>query len=202
MFNKIVKEGKKCIDLRAIKKKLRKKGINKQDIKTSIELMSCIAYFDNILFEKRAMLFFVYGKQEEVAGFKEDQEIYYVVSRGISRRIKERSKIILFKEDGSSFNYQDLPNISREQYLINIASHEVRHRMQKTNIKMFFEEIHSKKINSYINFFKLEIKKKYSNDIEKIKAEIDARVIGELVLCVLHKKCVLTKITDIIKLNY
>lgn len=112
-------------------------------------------------------------------------DYYQIAGIGIAEEISAglKNKIILVKEWIRRTKYCDLPAITLEEYLIRIAAHEARHRVQfRRNKTLFSKKIGKKVEDAYlqqlIEFIDLCCRAKHPVGVYRL--EFDARVVEYL----------------------
>jgi len=208
LFKEIVKAGMKkldkVVDIKYIKKRLKKRGISKTDIEISLNLMACMFFFDSKIFPKDKIghCSFCQGKSiKDFAAYNHPSdgnhplEMYEVRVRKLFKDIKKHATmIVIFDKLGNPVinNRNKSLKISYKYLVLSIAVHEVRHRLQKNKIKMFTEdkEYTDPQIISLIKLGWVD----HSN-----AREFDASLVAALSLWIIHDGTSKQKLCKIIK---
>jgi hypothetical protein len=187
---------------------------NKERIDTIKKLTLYIIFFNELVFseQKRKSVHIAFYKKRHrfdfIASYYHpcmgscEFEIYGIYIPG-TKIIKER-KVISFDKNGVMIpdvdEYKDVPNATKEEQLMSIAAHEVRHRLQYNIMVLpitgnnFFR---NEKLNSFIKYnqfdigCKEEIYRENNGSEEFIKSrinnkEFDASLIELIVLSQIH----------------
>jgi len=204
------------VDLDANIEELQKIGIKKEEIEITIKLMCAMSYFDSIFFKKGVeMNFSLYDEPDLYAGYhskegEEDNEAYHIFVKRISDKIKERNKNCVSFDSLNKLNFVEN---TEEEFILSVAAHEVRHRLQKSDeqknkIELFDRnKEYPKNINNFVEFERL-----FFEEEEKVRSEeyikgrlsdleFDARVVESIFEDALRKGESIKELCEIIKLK-
>lgn len=198
-FFEIVNSGLSIIEPESVRKRLKERKMNKNDIETALKLMSCIVFFDSQFFFRRSTSF-KFIPEKDKRGFlaayccrtKRQKEGYCIFVEGLHREINFCNSMILNKEGilvtrriGMFFDWR----------IIAVAIHEVRHRLQKNRrVSLFSNDCQNNHmISFYLNLFcsiYREKEKRFlkigrpESFIKKYfgPEEVDARVVEEIIM--------------------
>jgi len=200
--------------LQEIGQELKEKGVEERNIKMALALMKRIGALDRKIFPENPASF-IFALKEDIpgdfAGFvrpekDEKERSYQITVKNIAEYIKEEEgkKVPIFgPERQLKFQKYD-----KEQFLISVAAHEIRHRVQHDHsIKNFSPEdaklVDDQLLRYIIEFYEIEfeerekIYRRENKSEEFIKKklgpkEFDAMVIEKFVANKLHKKPITT----------
>ena len=200
-----------------IRAELARMGIKKGVIKIILWLRSLIIFFDSRVFSKpipiRLCRKTSKSYPDDMAGYsqktKKHEEHYIIFISNVNGfmrhecRLKNIANLLVGKS-----SYEDCPYSSKDEVLIRIAAHEVRHRLQYHSTKKFYRShIHSVKhpfLREAIRWVGLLFKEDAKIYREKGKSqkfichrinplEFDARVIECCIAAAVHGKEILGK---------
>jgi len=225
LLRDIKERGYKFFDVEKIKEDLSERGIENQDIEVATDLMSCMAGLDDGTGAKGDVtLEFSVAENEfgDVAGFSESKkdvaDTYVVYAKGITDNIlKTVSKIPEMDFDGNPVaNYDSWEKPTLEEILVSVASHEVRHRLQRHELSMIrpedvgdMEDSPLKGIVEYVGLLFEEERRQYEEeerseeyiDHKTNSLEFDARVIEIMILINLHSGADREELQRLLKLQ-
>lgn len=222
LYRRVVRKGKKdlnkIVDIDGVVRKvLSEKGLKKREIDTAISLMSCILYFDSRIFPDNHIghCKFSYGKQKPFVKYNHPSdgehpiEHYGVRAKELPQDLKKGWRAILYEKDGSPTmdSFEGLPLMSYQQKLLAIAAHEVRHRLQRNGVRMFFSDTlyADEQIKSYARLLRglFDSGKDYGDvdDPTKKAQEFDARMVEKLFIFELCNGARETKLLEVIKIE-
>ena len=216
----VAQQRNKLDDIDIVSKELRNRGRTNEEIETAIKIACCISYFDSLFFDDGISINFVSREAEDdqFAAYSHPsmakdvvEEGYFVYAKNLPSKINsDGCKINSFSMNGKLSRLE----ASKEEFLIRIAVHEIRHRLQyNKRIKLFLRnKSYRKPIDYSIRFYKsvYEYQKEMYEKEEKSEdyiakklsdTEFDAEIIESVFLDKLHKGKGLKELCQIVKME-
>lgn len=156
------------------------KGLEKEDVEMSVRLHQYISKLNNLVFGDKVPVIYISNVREKIRDAvylppeEGRPECYGIYPRGMKEKIEKQVKNLFFDKDGklkvgSKTPQNEGRGITIDEFLISIAAHEVRHRVQRMH------------------------------GFKRQKSEFDADVIGNWAIIAFHTRKSLEDIAKIIK---
>ena len=192
--------------------------LNKRSLPASFQLIKLIAELDKMVFEKDAIREIVFVEKEIgeemdcFAGYHPEHESpegkeYYTVHECLDNKIQKvlpTQKHIYINEVLSHSSWEDLQTFTEEEFLVGLAAHEVRHRVQERFQTSLFSPEEKKKtknkdLKALLVLIEMKLKKEAFLTANDFLKEFDACIIEYLAAKKWHEGANFQEIVKIIK---
>ncbi|MFA5432347.1 MAG: hypothetical protein WC319_05675 [Candidatus Paceibacterota bacterium] len=216
----IIEKGRKELEnIERMNESLKEQGCEDDDIKTAIDLMACIVFFDKEIFGETNISLNLNSRDDcdMLAAYHSPEEIPDFPSGLYQVRVKKlfndltnwNARITFFEKDGKpgKDNLEDYRKASLQEKVVMKGCHEVRHQYQiikKAIILQPYGIYYDSQINAYVK----SMREAMENDIDnfykgyeenKRLLEFDARVIERIIFGEFNGKITESRICEIIK---
>lgn len=142
----VAQQRNKLINIDYISKELRNRGRTDEEIDLAIKIACCLSYFSSLFFGKTIPINFV--PRENKAGFLAaychpsmpncNEECFFIYVKDLPLKLEDNKNYCKTRHYFSIDGKITQAEMSKEEFLIAMGVHEVRHRLQHNkNVKLF-----------------------------------------------------------------